>query len=146
MPTLNRYFDGVSNHDFGYDLTHLSPIRTGSAYPNFGRVLRIEDLRRQFQRHHAAGKPFWIMEMGWSTCHERTPYCVSAAQQRTDLITMNRYLHTRWSRWVQAAFVYKFDDGTQPATVQDGYGLIRGNGSPKPALPVFRSMAGASAG
>jgi hypothetical protein len=145
MPSLNRYFSGVAVHDFGSDVTHLSPIRPNQPYANFGRVRRIEDLRRQFVRHHAANKPFWIMETGWSTCHVHSIDCVSEAQQQSNLSTLYGYLRTRWRPWVQAVFVYRFGDGAHPSSnVQDGYGLLRGNGTAKPALQVFRTMVAAS--
>ncbi len=144
IPSLNRYFDGISVHDFGSDVTHLAPIVSGQPYGNFGRVRRIEDLRRQFIRHRAADKPFWIMETGWSTCTVHSIDCVTAAKQRSNLITLDGYLHSRWRSWVQAAFVYRFSDGPQSSQVQDGYGLIHRNGSAKPALSVFRAMASAS--
>ena len=144
IPTLNRYFDGVSVHDFGSDVKHLAPIVYGQPYGNFGRLRRIEDLRRQFVHHRAAGKAFWIMETGWSTCTVQSIDCVSAAQQRSNLITLEGYLRNQWHNWVQAAFVYRFSDGPQSSQVQDGYGVIHSNGSVKPALSVFRAMVFAS--
>jgi hypothetical protein len=145
VPGLNKYFDGVAVHDFGPDVKNLRPIVYGRPYPNFDRVRRIEDLRRQFVRHGASDKAFWIMETGWSTCTQRSIYCVSAAKQAANLNTMFGYLHGSWSSWVQAAFIYGFMDGAQPSTVQGGYGLLHLNGSPKPSLPLFRTFAAQSA-
>ncbi len=146
VPTLNRYFDGVAQHDFGTDLTHLSPVRSGEPYQNFNRVRRIEDLRRQFVHHGAANKPFWIMEAGWSTCTERNIDCVTVPRQKANLQTFYGYLRHRWSRFVKAAFIYRFDDGLDGNTVQEGYGLVRHDDSAKPALAVYRAMADAAGG
>ncbi len=145
MPNFNRYFQGVAVHDFGTNVTSLSPIVYGQPYPNFGRIRRIEDLRRQFVRHGAADKPFWIMESGWSTCTQQSVDCVTPAQQAADLETMWGYLHTTWKSWVQALFVYRYQDGDPSNSVQGGYGLVKLNGTPKPAFQIFKSYAAQSA-
>lgn len=140
-PHLNRYFDGVAVHDFGSraNMTRLSPMVYGKPYPNFGRIRRIEDLRRQFVSHGAGDKPFWILESGWPTCTTpHNPNCVSAARQASDLSLLFRYVTTRWRAWVQAEFVYRYQDGIPANSPQGGFGLVHVNGSPKPALKVFR--------
>ncbi|MGH2929824.1 MAG: hypothetical protein ACRDL8_16605, partial [Solirubrobacteraceae bacterium] len=122
MPSLNRYFDGVAMHDYGNDATHLTPIRAGQPYQNWDRTRRIEDVRAQFVRHHAANKPFWIMEMGFTTCHVRNGQCVSEAAQAADLKTMFGYIKGRYRSWVQAVFVYCFQDANGGIGHYDGYG------------------------
>jgi len=144
MPSLNRYFDGVAMHDYGSDATTLAPIRAGQPYQNFGRTRRIEDVRAQFVRHHAANKPFWIMETGFSTCHDHSGECVSEAAQATDLRTLLGYIRGRYRRWVQAVFVYRYQDAKPAVSIIDAYGLLRSNGTPKPAMSVFKPLALAS--
>jgi hypothetical protein len=144
VPDLNNYFDGVAMHDYGNDTTTLNPIVYGQPYPNDGHILRIEDLRQQFIGHGAADKPFWITEAGWSTCDD-DPGCVTDAQQAANYNTMFQDINTTWSGFVQAIFVYRYGDGSQPTTMQDGYGLTNLDGSAKPALAVFeqeQSLAG----
>ncbi len=141
VPNLNSYFDGVAVHDFGSDTRTLNPIVAGQPYGNFGHIRRIEDLRRQLLHHGAAAKPFWIMETGWSTCTEHSRDCVSAAKQAANFATLFRYLRTSWKGWVRGAFIYRFQDGTQPRTVQGGYGLVHLSGRPKPALRLFKTFA-----
>lgn len=144
MPRINRYFDGVAMHDYGSDTTHLTPIRAGQPYPNFHRTRRIEDVRAQFVRHHAANKPFWIMETGFTTCHVHDPDCVSEAAQAADLRTLLGYIQGRYRSWVQAVFVYRYRDAHGGVGFYDGYGLMRSNGTPKPAMSVFKPLARAS--
>jgi polysaccharide biosynthesis protein PslG len=146
VPDLNRYFDGIAVHDFGTDVKDLSPIVAGKPYPNYGRIRRLVDLRRQFLEHGAGRKPFWIMESGWATCTQHVIDCVTPAQHAANLKTFFHYLQTSWKNWVQAVFVYRYRDGAQPNTVQGGYGLVHLNGEPKPALRVFKQFAAASAG
>ena len=86
------------------------------------------------------------MESGWATCTLHVVDCVTPAQQAANMRSLFHYLQTTWKTWVQAVFVYRYKDGSEPNTVQGGYGLIRGNGEPKPALEVFKPFAAASAG
>jgi polysaccharide biosynthesis protein PslG len=144
VPDLNSYFDGVAMHDYGTDTTTLNPIIPGQPYPNDGHILRIEDLHQQFVNHGGAGKPFWITEAGWSTCND-SPDCVTPTQQASNLATLFNDIHTRWSSWVHAAFIYRYGDGANPTSTQDAYGLTNLDGSPKPALAVFQQEAAASA-
>lgn len=144
VPNLNDYFDGVAMHDYGSNTTTLNPIVSGQPYQNYGHILRIEDLRQQFVDHGAADKPFWITEVGWSTCDDSTD-CVTDAQQAANLQTLFSYIHGAWSAWLQGVFVYSFTDGSDPSTTQGGYGLTNLDGSAKPALAVFRQQAANSA-
>jgi hypothetical protein len=144
VPNLGDYFDGVAMHDYGADTTTLNPIIFGQPYNNYGHILRIQNLRQQFVDHGAASKPFWITEAGWSTCTDSTD-CVSNAQQAGNLTTLFGDIHGSWKSWVQAAFIYRYGDGANPTTMQDGYGLSNLDGSPKPALAVFQREAAASA-
>lgn len=140
VPDLNSYFQGVAVHDFGTDVTHLYPIRAGQPYPNFGRLRRIQDLRRQFVKHDGGDKPFWILESGWSTCTARGKGCVTLERQAANLRTLVRYIEGPWRTWVQSLFVYRYKD-SNPRTVQGAYGLIQVNGKAKPALAVFKQVA-----
>jgi hypothetical protein len=138
VPELNKYFDGVAMHDYGDQLTGLQPIVSGQPYPNYGNVLRIEDLRQQFISHGAGDKPFWITESGWSTCTGDSD-CVSDGQQASNYQTLFQDVNTSWSSFVQAVFVYNYQDGADdPTGIQDGYGLVDLDGSAKPALAAFQ--------
>ncbi len=141
MPSLNRYFDGVATHLYGNDATHLAPVRAGQPYKNFDRTRRIEDVRAQFVRHHAANKPFWIMETGYTTCSDHNILCVSEAAQAADLRAQFGYILGRYRTWVQAVFVYRYQDSNRGIGEFDAYGLLRWNGSLKPAMSVFKPLA-----
>jgi hypothetical protein len=139
VPDLNNYFDGVAMHDYGSDTSTLNPIIAGQAYNNYGHIRRIEDLHQQFLAHDA-NKPFWITEAGWSTCTD-SPDCVTPAQQAANLSALFALIHTTWSSWIQAAFIYRYGDGANPSSTQDAYGLTNLDGSPKPALTIFQQQA-----
>jgi hypothetical protein len=144
VPDLNNYFDGVAMHDYGTDTTTLNPIIPGQPYPNYGHILRIYDLRQQFINHGAGDKPFWITEIGWSTCNDEST-CVTPAQQASNLTTLFNDIRGPWSSFVQGVFVYHYTDENTDSTVQHSYGLTYNDGSPKPALAIFRAQAAASA-
>jgi hypothetical protein len=99
---------------------------------------------QQFINDGAVNKPFWITEAGSSTCTEAN--CVTQAQQAVNLATLFGYLRNGWKGWVQAVFIYRYSDGADPSTAQDAYGLTNLDGSPKPALSVFRTAALTGAG
>ncbi len=146
VPRLNNYFDGVAMHDYGTDTSTLNPMIYGQPYSNYDHMLRIKNLRQQFIDHGAAGKPFWITEAGWSTCTHPSIDCVTQDEQAANLSTLFNDIRTEWSNWVQAVFIYSYSDGADPTSVQGGYGLTNLDGTPKPAMTVFRAAAAASAG
>ncbi len=145
MPSLNRYFYAVAVHDYGTNVRTAPQVTPGKAYDGYGHILRIDNIHQQFINHAAANKPFWIMEIGWSTCTQASIDCVNAKTQATNLITAFNYLHTIWKNWVQGIFIYCYQDEPDYHTVQGAYGLTHFNGAPKPALSVFKSaVAGAT--
>lgn len=142
VPDLNNYFDGVSVHPYGHDITHRSPATPDEPYYGYDQMRRLELIRQQFVKHGAASKPFWITEVGWPTCKQGTIRCVSPAGQRASLEAAIRYSQTRWKSYVRAIFVFYFDDvGRNSADPMNDYGLIYFNHRPKPALPVFKAFA-----
>jgi hypothetical protein len=145
VPDLNNYFDGVSVHPYGHDITHRFPAIPGQAYYGFDQMRRIEIIRKQFVQHGAADKPFWATEVGWPTCTHGTIRCVTPDGQRKSLNTLMRYAQTRWKSYMRAVFVFYFDDvGRDSANPMNDYGLIYFNRRPKPALPAFKAFAGLS--
>lgn len=142
VPNLNQYFDGVSVHPYGHDITGLAPAIVGQPYYGYDQMRRIEIIRRQFVKHGAADKPFWATEVGWPTCTHGTVRCVSLAGQVRSLDTLMRYSRTIWKGYMQAVFVFYFDDvSPNSADPDNDYGLTYFNHRPKPSLAAFRSFA-----
>lgn len=146
VPDLNNYFDGVSVHPYGHDITHRSPAIVGQPYYGYDQMRRIELIRKQFVNHGATSKPFWATEVGWPTCKSGTIRCVTPAGQVRSLNTLMRYARTRWKSYVKAVFIFYYDDvGANSANPMNDYGLIYFNHRPKPALPAFQGFAKLSA-
>jgi hypothetical protein len=142
VPDLNNYFDGVSVHPYGHDITHRSPAIAGQPYYGYDQMRRIELIREQFVKHGAASKPFWATEVGWPTCKHGTIRCVTPEGQRQSLNALMRYARTRWKSYLRAVFVFYFDDvGRNSANPDNDYGLTYFNHRPKLALPAFKDFA-----
>ena len=135
VPDLNNYFDGVAAHPYGNfsTFTALTATPYGTPYASYDNVQRITDIRQQFLDHNA-NKPFWITEAGWSTCTDNSS-CVTPNQDASDLSALFTTIHSQWSSWIQAAFIYSYTDSNAPTTTQGGYGLTNTDGSPSPPSP-----------
>jgi hypothetical protein len=142
VPDLNSYFDGVAVHPYGTDLTDLSFPTPGLAYDGYEQIRRVEAIHDEFAAHGAANKPLWITEVGWPTCASGSVRCTTPAGQAADLTAVFNYARTTWKTFVQALFVYSYDDShPDPSNPENDYGLAYNDGTPKPALAVFRAQA-----
>ncbi|HET8672436.1 MAG TPA: hypothetical protein VFL87_02280, partial [Thermoleophilaceae bacterium] len=93
----------------------------------------------------ASDKPFWITEIGWPTCPSNPDKCVSESQQAADTARMIDMLRTDYASYVRAVFLYNYHDPSRqdPSNMENWFGLLRGNGSPKPVWDVLRRATGA---
>jgi hypothetical protein len=136
MPDLNSYFDGVAIHPYGSDVTGFSKSDP------WNQLRRAEIIHDEFVSHGAADKPFWITEVGYPTCTSGSIQCVSPAGQANDISTLFNYATGAWKDWIQAVFVFRYDDyGSDPSDSETDYGLTYTNHAPKPALAVFKAEA-----
>jgi len=142
VPTLNDDFDAVAVHPYG------GPDLLGKANAYNGRFREVMDnVRADFVSHDAADKPFWLTEIGWSTCPAgATADCVSEPLQAALVSELFRLLATTYRSYVAAAFLYHYNDFPHAAADdREGYfGITRANGSRKPAYRAFmRALQGA---
>jgi hypothetical protein len=136
-PNLNDSFDGVAVHPY----TFLPPTATGRLDIRY-RFDRIGAIADRLDEHDARAKPIWITELGWSTCTRR-PDCVDEAAQARNIRDAFRLVRGEYRGRVRALFVYHLrDSGIRPRDDPQGYfGLIRSNGTRKPAWRVFHENA-----
>lgn len=89
--------------------------------------------------HGDGGASVWITEIGWSTCPVRASDCVSERAQAADLAALLKLARGAWRPWLRALFVYQLREfGPQPRDDREAwFGLLRPNGSPKPAWSVL---------
>ncbi len=135
VPNLNSYFDAVAAHPYSGSSAPDDP-RGGWGFP------RIADIHQKFIDHGAGDKPLWLTEIGWSTCPAAPDYCTSEKNQAAYLSQMFTLLSTKYSSYVDAAFVYhRTDLNSKPSDKEGWFGLERLDGSHKPVFDVFREAA-----
>jgi hypothetical protein len=134
---LSEHFDGVAVHPYADD---QSPERFTGGKAGRYQVPRIEDIRAELRRHGDGSKPVWITEIGWSTCRAGAT-CVPESVQARYLDRLFDLLRDRWA-WVDVAVVFQLTDfPADPADKEGSFGVLRSNGTRKPAWEVLRRAA-----
>lgn len=135
-PGLARVTDGIAVHPYsdGSPAAGRQGILTG-----FRRLTAIRD-----EVAKASGRvlPVWVTEVGWSTCTER-PRCVSEAAQARFVRDLFGVLRAEPRGRVRAVFLYRLRDlrGSSSSDPRERFfGLLRANGSRKPAWRVLRGI------
>jgi|SRR5690349_8231874 len=139
IPNLNDYFDAFAEHPYWYG---HEPASSGPAGP-FGR---IETTRRRMNEHGANTKAIWITEYGESTaeCGEE---CVGEDTQALHLQQMLGAIVSRPDWGVKMISVFQLRDrGTDSSDRERQFGLLREDGSEKPAYPIVESAMDAYRG
>jgi len=139
IPNLNDLFDAFAEHPYWYG---HDPATSGPAGP----FARIETTRRRMNEHGANTKPIWITEYGESTasCGEE---CVPEDVQALHLQQMLSAIVTRPDWGVKMISVFQLRDrGTDQSDREREFGLLRQDGSEKPAYDVVQSAMAAYRG
>jgi hypothetical protein len=142
-PALMGLLDGVAVHPYVFGAPGAD-----DGIPLPFRFERIDAIADELTRLGAPRAPLWITEIGWSTCDVR-PDCGSEleqAQRIADVFT--RVRRRPLSARVRAVFVYHLHDfaGRAESDREAHYGLLRTNGTRKPAWGVVRREAQLSGG
>jgi Glycosyl hydrolase catalytic core len=139
VPNLNELFDAFAEHPYWYG---HSPAEVDAAGP-FGR---IEMARVRMNEHGANTKPIWITEYGESTaaCGEE---CVPEAVQAQHLQEMLGAIVSRPDWGVKMISLFQLRDrGTSQSDRERQFGLLRQDGSAKPAYGVVQGAMAAYRG
>jgi hypothetical protein len=133
VPSLNRWFDGISVHPYTGDSGPL-PCAEDPAKRRW-QFCRVRDIHDRFAARGAGDKPEWISEIGWATCERRFP-CVTPVQQ-------GAYLKAAFDLaaglpYVEAVLAYTYQD-LDPRIPGDFYGIYYASSAPKLALSSFVS-------
>ena len=137
-PGVLRLVDGLAVHPYVFGTPGAD-----DGIPLPFRFERITAIAREATSLGAGQIPVWITEIGWSTCDKR-PDCASdeeQAQRIADVFT--RVRRRPLSDRVRAVFIYHLHDfpGRARDDREGWYGLLRTNGSRKPAWSVVRQEA-----
>ena len=139
VPDLAAYFDAVAVHPYtgGRSPSYYTPPYTDWQFR------RVEQIHDDLVALGAADKHLWFTEIGWSTCPGGSAYeCVTEQQQADYLRQMFDMTTTNYRDWVDAIFIYALRSWeSSPTNKEDWFGIVGGDGTPKPAWPVLRSFA-----
>jgi hypothetical protein len=132
IPDLNSLFYAFADHPYWYG---HDPAESSAAGP-FGR---IETLRKRMIEQGAAKKPIFITEYGESTadCGEE---CVDEQTQAEHLQEMISAITTHPAWGVEMLSVFQLRDrGTDSSDRERQFGLLREDGSEKPAYGIVEA-------
>jgi exo-beta-1,3-glucanase (GH17 family) len=133
IPNLNEYFYAFADHPYWYG---HDPAAPGDSGP----FTRLDALRQRMDEHGAANKPIFITEYGESTANCGSE-CVSEAEQAEHLKAMLTAAIDRTEWKVEMISVFQLlDRGTATDERELQFGLLREDGSQKPAYPVVSDL------
>jgi polysaccharide biosynthesis protein PslG len=143
---VKGHFDAWSVHPYSEDRSPLHPGIEGWSKKSF--VRGVPAVRATMLRH-GDDKPLWLTEFGWSTCTVRDQ---AAYENCVDPATQAEYLRLAfgqmqaWSYVPVGVWFNMKDTSSNAGDRVDNYGLLRHDGSEKPAYRSFRDAARALAG
>jgi|tagenome__1003787_1003787.scaffolds.fasta_scaffold20920185_2 hypothetical protein len=119
--------------------------------------LGYRTVRDTMVAHGDAGKPIWMSELGWSSTNGGPTSCTRgqwAAQKPSGVseAAQAQYLSQAYACLANDPYVTEADwftlrdTTTEPVDELNHYGLLRADGSPKPALSAFRAVTAAGGG
>jgi hypothetical protein len=131
IPHLNGLFHAFADHPYWY--AH-DPAEEGDNGP----FERIDTLRERMAYHGAGDKPLYITEYGESTA-SCGGECTSEAGQAEHLQAMLDAVISRSDWGVEMLSVFQLRDrGTGSGDREEQFGLLREDGTPKPAYSIVR--------
>ncbi|MDQ1403725.1 MAG: polysaccharide biosynthesis protein PslG [Actinomycetota bacterium] len=122
-------FDAVAIHPYSYPALPMDP--STASWNTFYRMPQLHDL---MVAHGDGAKKIWGTEFGAPTGTN----AVAVSETKQAQVAHDGYdAITKWS-WAGPLFWYSHRDaGTNPLDVEQNFGLIRQNFTPKPALATF---------
>jgi hypothetical protein len=134
-------FDAFSVHPYSDDLSPLDPRSTIDARYSFVRGVPAI---REIMLRNGDSRPIWLTESGWSTSTLRTPdhwrNGVSEATQATFMRQQAEQI-ARWPYVKVNIWFNLLDAGSDRADKYSNCGLLRVDGTAKPAFAAFRTAA-----
>lgn len=137
---LRGAFDGVAVHPYS---TQPPSTPSGTRAQDRTRTRRVERIHAELVRRGDGDLPLWLTEIGWSTC-AASPDCVDEDQQARYVEELFALVRGPWRSFVAGVFLYRLQDwqaDPPPDDVQERFGVLRADGSPKPAHAALRRVA-----
>ncbi len=132
IPNLNSLYHALAFHPYWYG---HDPAAAGDSGP----LERLATLRERMNELGADAKPIYLTEYGESTANCGSE-CVSEADQAAHLATMIEAIvsHPAWKVGMLSVFQL-IDRGTNSSDRELQFGLLREDGTPKPAYAIVRA-------
>jgi hypothetical protein len=132
IPGLNSLFYAFADHPYWYG---HDPAESGDTGP----FERINTLRQQMNAQGAASKPIFITEYGESTANCGSE-CVSESVQADHLHSMLEAVVDRTDWGVEMLMFFQLHDwATNSPNREEQFGLLRQDGTPKPAYSTIHN-------
>ena len=132
------YFDAVGDHP--YSFPQLPSQVTAGAWAQMSET--TPSLRSIMVANGDADKKIWVTEYGTPTDGPDPHWYVSEAQQAA-MVTDAMALYKTYS-WAGPFFWYTYQDGgTSTSTSENFFGLVRADGSTKPAYTTLKNIIAA---
>lgn len=127
-------FDGISLHP--YNEWRDPDDAWKDEYKRWSFLKGVPWIHDVMTAHGDGDKGVWLTEFGFSTCGNGDRWCVSE-QQQADYIKETFQIARRWP-YVKAALVYNLrNKGSNPSGLEDQFGMLRRDFSPKPAWAAY---------
>jgi polysaccharide biosynthesis protein PslG len=143
---VKGYFDAFSVHPYSDDVSPLDARSTIDARYSF--IRGVPAIHEVMQRNGDT-RPIWLTESGWSTSTVRTPdhwrNGVSEAAQATFMREQAEQV-AHWPYVKVNIWFNLLDAGSDRADKYSNCGLVRVDGTAKPAFAAFRTAAATLAG
>jgi hypothetical protein len=139
-------FDAFSVHPYSDDVSPLDARSTID--PRYSFVRGVPKIREVMQRY-GDSRPIWLTESGWSTSTLRTPDHWRNGVSETTQATFMRQQAEQIARWpyVKVSIWFNLlDAGSDRADKYSNCGLLRVDGTAKPAFAAFRGAVATLAG
>jgi polysaccharide biosynthesis protein PslG len=130
---VGRYFDALGHHPYTF------PLLASTKYNAWAQMSTMStNLRSIMIANGDAGKRIWLTEFGAPTSGPNPAYYVSEAMQSTLMADALKLYGTY--DWAGPIFWYTFQDsGTSKTTNENFFGLLRYDGSEKPAFTTYKN-------
>jgi hypothetical protein len=137
-PGVADSIDAIGVHPYTVP-SDLDPLTADNGTP-----WRVRHIRAMAGLARSYDLPVWITEFGWSSAGNGPR--PKSYERGVDEDTQAQYLTSALEvfgrfPWIDAAFWYTDVDHSTPNPHQNGFGLLRQDGSPKPAYEAMRCAA-----
>ena len=138
---IGGHFDAFSVHPYAGDASPHDPLTDGWVKNSFSRGVPAV---REVLLRHGEDKPIWLTEFGWSTStiRDSEPWRNGVDERTQALYTEQALVKIREWPYVPVAIVYELkDESDDRGDRNSNFGLLRHDGTPKPAYDAFRRAA-----